>query len=230
MTEARIHILEQIKRKDRVSIQYLADQLNMARSTVKEHLGLMEREGWVAVEKVKQDAGRPVMMYSLTESGNRFFPNAQGRMLSSALRYIKKNMGEDGLYDFIRKFWSSRLEEAKRRLAVYDADDYEGRREELYRILEEQKFMPEIEWVDQKNKEDADTNISAADNDDDEASFQELRIRECNCPFPEAVKETRLPCELEAQFFRQLLDGELKRTTYIPDGYSACTYHIKVNR
>ena len=118
MTETRSRILELMKRQGQVTIQSLSDELNMARTTVKEHLRLLEKEGWIYAAKEKRDMGRPVMAYSLTESGKQLFPNGQGQMLSRALKFIKNQLGESGLHDFLKRFWAERYEEAKRRLDV----------------------------------------------------------------------------------------------------------------
>lgn len=227
MTETRNRILELMKRRGPITIQFLSEELNMARSTVKEHLRLLEMEEWISTSREKRDMGRPVTAYSLTESGEKLFPDAHGQMLSGALKYIKNQLGQEGLHEFFRRFWSERLEEARRRLNVYDEDDYEGFRNELYEILKEQHFMPEIEWGGDgrdKNKVEAQGQSSKTDSDK-----KELVIKECNCPFPEAVEETTLPCKLEAEFFEKLLGARLERTSYIPDGYNACTYHIKID-
>ena len=43
---------------------------------------------------------------------------------------------------------------------------------------------------------------------------------------PEAVRETKLPCKLEVQFYENLFDERVERVGYIPDGDAACTYRI----
>ncbi len=45
-----------------------------------------------------------------------------------------------------------------------------------------------------------------------------ITIRECNCPFLEVVKETTLPCRLEAEFYRRLFNSMIERTSYIAEG------------
>ena len=59
-----------------------------------------------------------------------------------------------------------------------------------------------------------------------ERSAEGITIRECNCSFPESVKRTRIPCRLEAAFYEALFGAEVERSTYMPDGYSACTYEL----
>jgi predicted ArsR family transcriptional regulator len=84
-------------------------------------------------------------------------------------------------------------------------DDLKKRVQELADMLEEEGFMPEFEL------------------DEDE---EKLTIKECNCPFSEVVKETRLPCKLEALFFKELFGEGVERTTHIAEGDYACSYDI----
>jgi len=86
-----------------------------------------------------------------------------------------------------------------------DAKSIEEKLVVLMDMLEEEGFMPEF-------------NI---DNESDR-----LTIKECNCPFSEVVKETQLPCKLEAMFFKRLFNEEVKRTSHIAEGDFSCTYNI----
>jgi predicted ArsR family transcriptional regulator len=40
------------------------------------------------------------------------------------------------------------------------------------------------------------------------------------------VKETQLPCKLEAMFYKKLFSEKAERTTHIASGDHACTYDI----
>ena len=77
--------------------------------------------------------------------------------------------------------------------------------EALSHMLEEEGFMPELDL-----------------NEEDET----LTVKECNCPFSEVVKETQLPCKLEAMFYKKLFSEKAERTTHIASGDHACTYDI----
>lgn len=74
-------------------------------------------------------------------------------------------------------------------------------------MLDEEGFMPEKDF-----NEESDT----------------LTIKECNCPFSEVVKETQLPCKLEAKFYKKLFGQNTERKTHIAKGDYSCTYEIPV--
>jgi predicted ArsR family transcriptional regulator len=109
--------------------------------------------------------------------------------------------------DFFEDFWDQRLEEARNRIRKSSAEDRESKVKILIQMLEEEGFMPEFEL--------------------DEGD-QGLAVKECNCPFSEVIKETRLPCKLEELFYKKLFNGKAERTSYIAEGDYSCTYDIPV--
>ena len=76
------------------------------------------------------------------------------------------------------------------------------RLEALREVLDEERFMPDIQ-----------------------CEGNHLVVRACN-PFSEAVKATRLPCQLEVQFYERILGDTVHRVEYIPDGHAACVYEV----
>jgi predicted ArsR family transcriptional regulator len=43
------------------------------------------------------------------------------------------------------------------------------------------------------------------------------------------VKQTNLPCRLEAKFYGEIFDVAIERTGYLPDGDAACTYAVGID-
>lgn len=105
--------------------------------------------------------------------------------------------------DFFGRYWDERLRDVQDRFRHVPADDADGFLEVLEEGLRQQGFTPEV----YRNGA--------------------VTMRECNCPFPEAVKRTRFPCRLEATFYERLLDNPARRVTCIPDGFAACTYEFR---
>lgn len=100
------------------------------------------------------------------------------------------------------------MQKAKVRMNESGEGQLESRLNKLMEYLEEEGFMPEIEIC---------------------GSGDKITVKECNCPFREVVKETRLPCKLEAIFYQKLFSEKVDRTSYIPDGDFSCTYEIPVS-
>lgn len=197
-------LLQLMKRRGEIALDDAIDATGYARTTLREHLNQLERDGLVQRRSERQGRGRPSLRYRITERGERLFPTRDGVLLRELLRYLQER-GQDELIEaFFESFWASRVEEVKHRIRqAGGADDPERKLEVLEAILREEGFMPEIQTGDEG-----------------------LVIRECNCPFAEAVKQTKLPCRLEAQFYAEIFDIAIERTGYLPDGDAACTYEI----
>lgn len=200
------NLLDLLKRTGELSLDDAIDRTGLARTTLKEHFMQLERDQFVQHTYRRHGRGRPKLVYTLTEEGEQHFPSQESKMLGELLRYLKEESDDEFIEHFFEKFWDQRLKEAKHRMSQFPEDDLERRLEALQNMLQEEGFMPEVETYDHS-----------------------LRIRECNCPFSEAVKETRLPCKLEAKFFEELFNAEMKRVSYIPDGNPSCSYEMNLN-
>lgn len=192
-----------MKRQGTISMDDAEAATGFTRPTLRQHLGMLERDRLVERSTEKQGRGRPSLRYALTPEAEALFPSRDDVLLGRLLAFLQQR-GEDALIQaFFEGYWEERLREVEHRLGRVPAGDEEGRLAVLTELLREQGFMPEVRR--------------------DEGG---LIIRECNCPFPEAVKRTRLPCQLEARFFEQVFDDRIARVTYIPDGFPACTYEF----
>jgi predicted ArsR family transcriptional regulator len=202
-SETKRRLLLTMKRMAALSLDDAERETGLSRTTLREHLGQLERDGFVERSSSRQGRGRPRLLYSLTRQAMHLFPTQDGVLLGGLLEYLQ-DRGEVGLVnDFFEGFWAARFRELEFRLAAYTSPDRSTKIKVLLQLLREQGFMPEITVADGT-----------------------LEIKECNCPFPEAIRHTRLPCRLEAEFFERVFEERLGRVSYIPDGSSACTYEL----
>lgn len=197
-------LLQLMKRRGEIALDDAIEATGYARTTLREHLNQLERDGLVQRRSERQGRGRPRLQYQITERGERLFPTRDGVLLRELLRYLQAH-GQGALIEgFFESFWETRVDEVKHRIRQAGAEEgLERKLEVLASILQEEGFMPDIQ-------QDADRVV----------------IRECNCPFAEAVKQTRLPCQLEELFYEAVLDASVERDEYIPDGSPACTYSV----
>jgi len=206
LTGSKKDLLEYIKRNGTISIDDLADKMELAKTTLREHLLQMERDDYVARDYKRSGPGRPSLQYRITPKGNDLFPSHESVLARELLRFLKANGKESLMEDFFRQFWEKRLEKAREYFEQIPADTSDQeRRGVLLEMLEEEGFMPEIDLNEKGNS---------------------FTVKECNCPFREVVKETRLPCKLEEMFYKKLLHPDAERSSYIADGDFSCTYEI----
>jgi len=197
LSGSKKEIIDLIKRNGTLSIDEAVEEIELAKTTLREHFIQLERDGYAEREYVRSGPGRPSLQYQLTPKGNSLFPSSESKLIRNIIHYLKDKGNEQLVEEFFKYFWDQRFEEAEERMQKADAKSIEEKLVVLMDMLEEEGFMPEF-------------NI---DNESDR-----LTIKECNCPFSEVVKETQLPCKLEAMFFKRLFNEEVKRTSHIAEG------------
>jgi predicted ArsR family transcriptional regulator len=200
-SDPRRRLLVAVKRAEHASLDHLVESIGLARSTTREHMAALENDGLVVRSFVRRGRGRPSARYALTEKGRRLFPSRDADVLQALLQFLQVRERHDLIEDFFEGFWRERL---TRVTMMPEGASLAHRLGALERQLEEEGFMPEII-------------------EDEEG----LTIRECNCPFPASVRETRIPCRLEARFIEEALGRELERVTYMPDGHATCSYTLQ---
>ncbi len=207
-SDSRALLLDQIKRKGRVPIDRLVTETGMGKTTIREHLAQLERDGLIRREFVRSGAGRPALFLALTDKGHNLFPTMEDGMFRDLLGYIKARGDREILRSFFEQFWEKRLECIRGELETLRDAGKDTRNNQLrivLQFLEKEGFMPEIEF-------------------DDDGAFT---VKECNCPYKSVIRETHLPCRLEIRFYEKLFDAEVRRTNFIPNGDHACTYKIR---
>jgi len=201
-SDSRRTLLLAIKRAGALSIDDAGAAIDRSTSTVREHLAELRDRGMVErVADTPSGRGRPRHRYRLTPEGEALFPGRDRELAGRLIAFLLERGETDLLEDFFNRFWAERTERVMQEFEASDVTDRAERLHVLKQILADEGFMPDINECDGA-----------------------VVIRECNCPFPEAVKQTRLPCRLEAAFLEAALDTALERVEYIPDGYDACTY------
>lgn len=201
-------LLELIKQNGTLSVDEAVTHTNLAKSTLREHFLQLERDGYIRREYIRSGPGRPSLQYQITSKGHGLFPSSEPEMIRELLKYLKKQGGEKTLEKFFELFWEERLQKARKRMDNASEHDMQARLAELITFLEEEGFMPEFDADEENNT---------------------LSIKECNCPFSEVIKETRLPCKLEAIFYQKLFNEKTERTSYIAEGDFSCTYEVRLS-
>ncbi|WP_138429210.1 helix-turn-helix transcriptional regulator [Fodinibius saliphilus] len=201
-------IIDLVKRKGTLSIDEAVSQIELAKTTLREHFLQLESDGYVEREYVRSGPGRPSLHYQLTPKGNSLFPSSESVLIRDIIKYLKDNGNEEVVEDFFEEFWQKRFDTARDRMDQSSAGDMESKLQVLMAMLEEEGFMPEFDLDTQEGK---------------------VEIKECNCPFSEVIKETRLPCQLEEMFYKKLFNEAAERTTFIAEGDHACTYDISID-
>ncbi len=206
LSPSRMDLVQFVKRRGQVTVEDAMHGLGLAETTIRQHFDRLEEKGLLGHESVARGPGRPTSVYHLTEAGRRLYPSQDGQLLGEMVEFLMRE-GYPGLIDqFYHETWSQRRERLNALIDEAQADTLEERVAVIAEFLEAEGFFPEVEHDGER-----------------------VTIRECNCPFAEGVRATRLPCRLEAQLLEQVLGRELSRVGYMPDGQSACVYEFDLD-
>jgi len=209
ITGSKKEILDLLKRQGILSVDEVTDKIGLAKTTLREHFLQLERDGYIERKYDRSGPGRPSLQYKLTAQGHRLYPSGESDLMRSLLSYLKRKGDESTIEEFFEEFWDKRYEKADRLMSEQESGDRMAQLRALSAMLEEEGFMPEYDIDEEKGA---------------------VTIRECNCPFSEVVKETRLPCQLEAMFYKKLFETDVERKSYIAEGDYSCTYDISLNQ
>jgi predicted ArsR family transcriptional regulator len=97
----REEILAILRGRGRVTVDELAVEIGLAGATVRRHLDVLLRDGYVGVAQVRGRTGRPRYVFTLTEAGAELFPRHYVRLTHRLLEEIvaldaAETAGRDG--------------------------------------------------------------------------------------------------------------------------------------
>jgi predicted ArsR family transcriptional regulator len=88
-------ILRIIKRQGGATVDDISKILDMASTSVRQHLAAMERDQLIKSITIRHGAGRPKILYSLTDLANNLFPKRYDFLLSMILDEIERTDGPE---------------------------------------------------------------------------------------------------------------------------------------
>ena len=221
LSDSRTRLVQFIKTRGDVSVDEAVEALGLAGTTIRQHVDRLLALGLLETESVVQGPGRPTLRYRLSANGRRLFPSQDGRLLGKVLEFMVQQGYPSLVNDFFEHTWEQRAQELEEKIRAAglgepgeEPEEPSARAEVIEKklkivadFLAAEGFMPELQV------------------DDGQAT-----VSNCNCPFPQAVRATRLPCRLEAQLYERVFGRKIARTGYIPDGDPACVYEFDILR
>lgn len=203
---SRGRILELLKRRGPSAAGELARALRLTVATVRQHLEAMAGQGLVARAGPRRNGhpgrGRPTLLWTLAPGAGPLFPEAQGPVLADLVRTLVAEGAEPRIERFLRERLAARRAQVAGRLEALEGT---ARLREVARILSEDGFLAEVEPTGK-------------------AGAPVLRL--CHCPVRDLVDATRIPCRLEVGYVATMLQADLERLSYLPDGDAACRYAV----
>lgn len=198
LSEARRRLLDQVMRRNGVTVEELADSLEVSRTAVQQQVTGLERDGLLKVSGQRSTGGRPSRAYSLTEAALELFPRSYARLADDMLRSVRTLFGEEGLERMLVKMADELASELAPRL--------EGK-EGLERLLEVAAILTELGY--------------------DATVDDQGRLRAANCVFHQLARSSRAVCRYDQVLLHRLLGDQVHQQSCITEGTAACVFALR---
>ncbi len=186
MQETRQRILELLEERGEVTVQELSQLLGLTSVTVRHHLEILRREGYVSPPRIRRSSkpGRPRHVYSLAPRALDLFPSNYGGLASSLMKALKSQLTvEERLH---------LLESVGQEMAAGAGDlpnDADARIQTILGYMRQLGFSAEIE----------------------KRGEQRYRLIISHCPYRKLSQEHPETCYVDEVMLRVLTGGMLQR-------------------
>ena len=198
--DTRGKIITLLKRKHGMSASEIADTLNFHSMTVRQHLSILEREGYVEHRQEKIRRGRPAYVYHFTSNADRLFPSDYSRFAMNLLDTLVVTQGQQKVNQILKR----QMEE---KFQTYFKDiknnSLGSKVELLVDFLNEEGYMVEV-------KETPTAYI----------------LEEHNCALESVAQEYRQLCQNELALFQRFLNVPVERQCHMASGDHCCSYVV----
>lgn len=191
-----------LETKSGLSIDELAERLDITRSAVHQHLAAMERDGYVAKEPRASQGGRPGYGWKLTERGVHLFPKQYALFSDLLIRSLKEKLGGRRLTDVLRDLGVELAGQHAHRLRSLSAAQ---QIEEVSAIMLELGYQTETR-------------------DDPGRKLPLIAAR--NCIYHHLAQEHREVCELDLALLSTLLNADIEHVECMVRGGGACQFRV----
>ena len=201
MQRTRRSILEFLKQRGRATLDDLSQDAGLAPMSVRGHLNVLERDGFVAYEESRGRVGRPRFVYFLTEQGQDQFPNSYHTLCNRILDAIGASADRTSadLASTIADAW------AADRAPMLAGKTLDEQLHILTAIRTEDGAMASLE--------------KTADG---------YLLTQRNCPVScVAARHPGVICTAEIGFIKRVIGATVERVSWIQKGDSTCSYRIQ---
>lgn len=200
-SDVRQDILGCLKRDPGATMGSLAEVLDISTEAVRQHLVVLEKEGWVHRQRKPSDGvGRPPVGFYLTAAGEHLFPKHYDDLAAELVETIALDLGEDAVRRILSALTDKRV----------------------------QRWMPRLQGKSLRERMEALTDIYLADDPfmTVDADGKSLRLVEQNCPFLNVAHEHPVLCSVTVCSLTRLLGYRVVREQTFQDGDGRCVFRV----
>lgn len=205
MTDTRQEILQYLRATGAADVNELAEALKLSPVTIHYHINVLQRDGLLDTQPVRQGVGRPRNVFKLRDTAFEKFPQSYHRLSDRLLEMLKSRLSEA---DIQALFEHIGAEIASEHAADLQGKPLEQKIATLIALLGEEGFMARLEKVD----------------------GDQFVLTQFSCPYQYVATRHPEVCELDLQLMNSALGADVKRDTCVVNGDSVCTFHIQSTR
>jgi predicted ArsR family transcriptional regulator len=95
MQATRQQILDYLRQHGEGSVRDLGAHLSLTPTGVRQHLAILEREGFVVSRELRGHVGRPALTYRLTPTAEALYPKSYGELASALLESARTTLRDE---------------------------------------------------------------------------------------------------------------------------------------
>jgi len=185
-----------------LSIDALAKVLDISRAAVQQHVIGLEGDGYIKKISLNKTAGRPEVIYGITDKGINYFPKQYAWFSDLILIELRQEMGPEGLKDYMQKLG---VRVANNLRSQFEGKNLNDRMYELLLIM---------------------TNLGFQVKTDIESETRKSVIRANNCIYHDLAQKHNEICAFDLALMSSLLDKEVMQLSCMAKGDCSCRFRI----
>lgn len=197
----RQHILDYLRHNRDASVKELGRVLRLTATGVRQHLAILEEEGYVTSFEERGKVGRPALRFYLTEEGDAHFPKQYDTLANALIDEVRTAFGSDGLQRVVRGVAHRQADEQAAHIPAGASD--ETRVEAAARMVRSSGSI--ADW---------------------ERSGETFLLHQRTCPYPGVARRNSVTCALDVALVRELTKMDARLTESLVRGDGCCTYRL----
>ena len=202
MQHTRRQILDCIKLKGGMSVDQLGRELQVMPVTIRAHINVLERGKLVKRREMRTGrAGRPRIVYSLTDAAEDLFPKDYDHLAASLISNMRDLYGNDSVKEVLKRVG---VEMARSNADEVKSEDLGERIKGATRVMN--KIGSLATWERDRNG---------------------YSVTAHNCPYLHVANEFADICDMEVAFLKEVLDREVMLECSVVGGAHNCRFFVE---
>ncbi|MGE0171939.1 MAG: helix-turn-helix transcriptional regulator [Oligoflexales bacterium] len=189
---------------DGVTVDFLAQELEITRTAIKQHLTSLSHDGFVRESGIRETGGRPVRTYILAPDGHDLFQKQYSWFSELLMQAWKKEIGDEGIRKMMRKLAE---EIASKYADIVKGKEPGDKTAAIVQLMNSLAF--EAEAIEESN----DANLGG--------------IVAWNCVYHRLAKEFPEVCDFDIALLERLSGQAIDHKECIIRGGKACRFHFR---